>query len=92
MGQEVHLGVKVGDRVRYINECDGEEAKASGHYPPVGTWGTVTAVNKEKAIVEVIWDSGTRPGAWWVKETDIALLIYKEDVRKARKFKNTQNV
>ena len=90
MEKEDRLSVKVGDRVRYINDCDTEEQKCSGFYPPVGTWGTVTDVDEEKEVVRVQWDSGTKPGTWWVRETDIAVLIYKEDVQPAKRGNSSQ--
>ena len=60
--------LQIGSRVKYTHENTKEE-KALGYYPPVGTLGTVTDVNK--FAVKVKWDKGTIEGKWLCPKTDI---------------------
>lgn len=60
--------LKVGTRVKAINE----EAYKSAHgaYPPVGTLGTVEAIDRYDILVK--WDSGTHlDGSWWCDRNHI---------------------
>ena len=69
--------MKVGTRVRFINEVD-VTYKSSGFYPPVGTLGTVKDIDarrKGKEQIFVAWDSGTiGEGVWWCYESDVEVV------------------
>ena len=61
--------IKVGSRVKYIH-VDTEEDIESGHYPPIGTCGTVRTYYPD--AIEVAWDSGTKSdGVWWCQPSDV---------------------
>lgn len=64
--------IKVGSTVRYIRE-DTEDDKASGYYPPIGTFGTVKFVDDQGYNVK--WHKGTKSGAWWCDLTDVEEVI-----------------
>lgn len=60
---EEENALKVGSRVRYIHE-DSDDDKESGFYPPIGTLGTITYIDKDS--IQVKWDEGTEgDGIWW---------------------------
>ena len=80
MKKEVRLNVKVGDRVRYINDGDSIADKEAGLVPPIDTWGDV--VDIQGPLVKVEWDKGTTPAFSWVGHPDIALLTYKKGKKK----------
>ena len=70
--------MKVGTRVRFINEWDKYKANSS-FYPPVGTLGTVTWINAADYIIEVQWDGGTLiPGKWWCNAEDVEVVEGEE--------------
>lgn len=60
--------LKVGTRVKAINE---EAYKSAfGEYPPVGTLGTVEAIDRHDILVK--WDSGTFANSpWWCDRNHI---------------------
>ena len=61
--------LKIGSRVRYIHE-DTPYEKETGHYPPIGTLGTITDISS--ICYEVKWDKGTSGyGIWWCHHTDV---------------------
>lgn len=61
--------MKIGTRVRYIH-IDTKDDKATGFYPPIGTFGTV--VDTDKTGIRVKWDSGTKDeGIWWCGYEDV---------------------
>lgn len=62
------MSLKIGNRVRYINEHI-EEDNGNGWYPPFGTLGTVT--NMDGNGPEVKWDRGTKEGEWWCCYEDV---------------------
>ena len=60
--------LKVGTRVKAINEA--AYKSAFGAYPPVGTLGTVKAIDGYDILVK--WDSGTHlSGSWWCDRNHI---------------------
>ena len=62
--------LKVGSRVKYIHE-DTMEDKASGFYPPIGTFGTVVYAD-ELDTFQVKWDDGTDgDGIWWCEPESV---------------------
>jgi hypothetical protein len=63
------MSLNIGSRVRYIHEST-EEEKKMGFYPPIGTHGTVTKI--DKGGLRVQWDSGTiGDGDWWCEFEDV---------------------
>ena len=66
--------MEIGARVRYIHH-DTEADKASGHYPPIGTFGTV--INVEADGLRVKWDEGTKgDGKWFCNHEDVELVYH----------------
>ena len=66
--------MKLGARVRFINEWDKYKASSS-FYPPVGTLGTITWINVEDCAIVVQWDGGTlSPGKWWCNAEDVEVV------------------
>lgn len=62
--------IEIGSRVKYIRK-DTEDAKATGYYPPIGTYGTVTYTDEDNTI-EVKWDKGTDGDQiWWCEREDV---------------------
>ena len=95
--------MKIGTRVRYIH-IDTEDDKATGFYPPIGTFGFV--VDTDKTGIRVKWDSGTKyEGVWWcayedveeVKNKDLGMCqtkrdIYEELTKLLTDYENTMDV
>lgn len=80
--------MKIGDRVRYIH-IDNDKDKGSGFYPPVGTAGTVTGTDDNRAGVLIKWDYGTKgSGEWWCGIEDVVLneQFYDVSVDKIARF------
>ena len=71
--------IKVGSRVKYIHE-DTEDDKASGFYPPIGTLGTITYLDKEcDDSIQVKWDAGTSgDGIWWCETENVEIVEANE--------------
>lgn len=70
------MNIKVGDRVRWINA----NAKVGVYYPPVGTCGTVTYIDRVPSIsgrytIKVKWDSGAQgDGCWYCYSDEVTLV------------------
>ena len=61
--------MKIGSKVRYIR-IDTEYDKATGYYPPIGTFGVV--VDVDKTCIRVKWDNSTKDeGVWWCDYEDV---------------------
>jgi hypothetical protein len=78
--ENAKLDVKIGDRVRYIN--DGTiERNYTGWAPAFGTWGTVTDIQDGFDGIGnrllVLWD-GHPPFSGFVADTEVALLVYED--------------
>lgn len=60
--------IKFGSKVKYVRN-DTEEDKATGMYPPIGTYGTVVDIGLH--CCKVKWNEGTMDGAWWCDFSDV---------------------
>ena len=66
--------LKVGTRVKYIHK-DTEDEKATGYYPPIGTYGTVV-YKDELDTIQVKWDEGTDgDGIWWCEPENVEEVV-----------------
>lgn len=63
--------MKPGTRVKYIRIDTNEDIITSGYYPPIGTFGTVTGIDKD-GVIRVKWDNGTKGNKeWWANYEDL---------------------